>query len=137
MPFSDCFSDISHPSHVSLSFSGLVGLGSLGDGGQNGLCLLKVPRDCAANYPLHLLSFLLPPSSTFPALVQKRAPRPSPFALTKTLAGLLTIWTPSCQHHRVLALLCRVFRAATPTVSAISCRNISASAKHPNKAPPA
>lgn len=122
LPFSDCFSDISHPSHVSLSSSGPVGLGLLGEDGQNGLCLHTVLRDHAGNHPLHLLSFLLPPPSTFPALVQKQAPGPSPFALAKTLAGCLhlAVRRPSCPHHWVPVLLCQVFQAVTPTVSPTS-----------------
>lgn len=122
LPFSDCFSDISHPSHVSLSSSGPVGLGLLGEDGQNGLCLHTVLRDHAGNHPLHLLSLLLPPPSPFPALVQKQAPGPSPFALAKTLAGCLhlAVRTPSCPHHWVPVLLCQVFQAVTPTVSPTS-----------------
>lgn len=116
LPFSDCFSDISHSSHIWPSSSGLVGLGLLEDGMQNGLCLGKVPRDHAANHPLHLLSFVLPPPSAFHALVQKKAPGPSSFALAKTLAGCLhlALWGPFCLQCQVLALLCWVFRTGLP-----------------------
>lgn len=114
--FSDCFSDVSHPSYVCLSSSGLVGLGLIEDDEQNGLCLGKVPRDHAANHPLHLLRLLLPPPSAFSALVQNQAPGPSSFALAKTLAGCLrlAIWRPFCLHCQVPALLCRVFWTGLP-----------------------
>lgn len=107
-PFSDCFSDISHPSHVSLSSSGPVGWGLLGGDGQCHLCLHRVFMDQAENHAIHLLSFLLPPSSGFSTLVLEQAPEPSPFALCLHL----TIWRPFCSHHQVLALPCWVLQAA-------------------------
>lgn len=128
LPFSDCFSDISHPSHVSLYSSELVGWILLGGDGWCHLCWHRILMDQAENYAVHLLRFLLPPSSAF-STVLEQGPEPCGFALCLHL----TVWRPCCSHLWVLALPCWVFQSSFQLLQ-LKCRNISASAKHPNKA---